>query len=128
LLTIINQKQENSTFSEERVRFYGAELVCWNIIHNIFKVCALAYLHSKKIVHRDVKLENVLLDKTGHIKLIDFGSAEKVGSSDRVLRGTLPFVAPEVIRKEKYDTTADWWSFGHVIYEMLFKEAGFFRY
>ncbi|MED6268597.1 RAC-gamma serine/threonine-protein kinase, partial [Characodon lateralis] len=75
-------------FSEERTRFYGAEIVS-----------ALNYLHSAKIVYRDLKLENLMLDKDGHIKITDFGLC-KEGITDaatmKTFCGTPEYLAPEV--------------------------------
>ncbi|XP_061647088.1 RAC-gamma serine/threonine-protein kinase isoform X1 [Phyllopteryx taeniolatus] len=77
-------------FSEERTRFYGAEIVS-----------ALDYLHSAKIVYRDLKLENLMLDKDGHIKITDFGLC-KEGITDaatmKTFCGTPEYLAPEPLQ------------------------------
>ena len=99
-------------FSEERARFYGAEIVL-----------ALAYMHSKKVLYRDLKPENVLLDRQGHIKLTDFGL-----SKDEVVNyrgktytfcGTPEYLAPEVLLQKGHGRPVDWWSLGTLLYEMM---------
>jgi len=99
-------------FTEERVRFYGAEIVL-----------AVDYLHSKEVVYRDLKLENILLDKDGHVKITDFGLSKQEDvsdSSDEVsVVGTLEYLAPEVLQGLDNSYAADWWAYGVVIFEML---------
>ncbi|KAA8583603.1 hypothetical protein FQN60_014811, partial [Etheostoma spectabile] len=86
-------------FSEERTRFYGAEIVS-----------ALDYLHSAKIVYRDLKLENLMLDKDGHIKITDFGLC-KEGITDaatmKTFCGTPEYLAPEKVRAKARQMAAD---------------------
>lgn len=93
----------------------------------------LEYLHSKQIVHRDIKCANILLDK-GRIKLSDFGCSgqyidtqlsnslmKNVNNSEEFLdslKGTLPWMAPEVICQNKYGKMADIWSLGCTLIEM----------
>ncbi|VDO92802.1 unnamed protein product [Soboliphyme baturini] len=80
--------QRERLFSEERTRFYGAEIVS-----------ALAYLHENNIVYRDIKLENLLLDKDGHIKIADFGLCKEdipFGEKTKTFCGTPEYLAPEV--------------------------------
>ncbi|KAE8300620.1 RAC-gamma serine/threonine-protein kinase [Larimichthys crocea] len=91
-------------FSEDRTRFYGAEIVS-----------ALDYLHSAKIVYRDLKLENLMLDKDGHIKITDFGLC-KEGITDtatmKTFCGTPEYLAPEVLEDNDYGRAVDWWGLG----------------
>jgi len=104
--------QKEGKFSEDRVRFYVAEIVL-----------GLEYLHSKGIIYRDLKPENLLLSADGHIIMTDFGiSKEGLGSSDErtsTFCGTPEYLAPEVLKQEKYTKAVDWWSLGTLMYEML---------
>ncbi|XP_057704423.1 RAC-gamma serine/threonine-protein kinase isoform X2 [Corythoichthys intestinalis] len=106
-------------FSEERTRFYGAEIVS-----------ALDYLHSAKIVYRDLKLENLMLDKDGHIKITDFGLC-KEGITDaatmKTFCGTPEYLAPEVLEDNDYGRAVDWWGLGVVTYEMMCGRLPFYN-
>ncbi|KAM4532337.1 G protein-coupled receptor kinase 5-like [Fundulus diaphanus] len=99
-----------------RVYFYAAE-VC----------CGLIHLHQKSIVYRDLKPENILLDDRGHIRISDLGLAVKLHEGCLVQGkvGTLYYMAPEVISKEEYDTSPDWWGLGCLIYEMIEGQSPF---
>ncbi|XP_028659424.1 serine/threonine-protein kinase Sgk3 [Erpetoichthys calabaricus] len=104
--------QRERTFPEQRARFYAAEIAS-----------ALGYLHSLKIVYRDLKPENILLDSEGHVVLTDFGLCkEGISRADTTSTfcGTPEYLAPEVLRKQPYDNTVDWWCLGSVLYEMLY--------
>ena len=96
-------------FSEERVRFYAAEILL-----------ALQCLHGKGIIYRDLKLENILLDKDGHVKITDFGLSKEEHLQDEgnVVAGTFEYLAPEVLGGESHSVASDWWAFGIVIFEM----------
>ena len=82
---------------------------------------ALYYLHSFGIAHRDLKPENLLLDAAGYVKLVDFGFAKKLkdGETTRTFCGTPDYMPPELIRNKGHDTSADFWSLGILIFEML---------
>lgn len=98
-------------FSEERTRFYGAEIIS-----------ALGYLHSQNIIYRDLKLENLLLDKDGHIKIADFGLCKediRYGITTKTFCGTPEYLAPEVLEDNDYGRAVDWWGIGVVMYEMV---------
>ena len=78
-------------------------------------------MHSKKICHRDIKVENIILNKEDDaIKLIDFGLSCKTDKCEKnKALGTLMFMAPEVLRHEKYTEKSDMWSIGVVLFVML---------
>jgi protein-serine/threonine kinase len=124
-------------FSEERTRFYISEIVL-----------ALEYLHKKNIIYRDLKPENVLLNKDGHIKLTDFGLSKILSQTIKppetqtesvqnnnlntsnitnqskhnrafTICGTPEYLAPEILLGKGYNKSVDWWSMGALMYEML---------
>lgn len=100
-------------FSEDRTRFYGAEIIS-----------ALGYLHSHNIIYRDLKLENLLLDKDGHVKITDFGLCKEditFGKTTKTFCGTPEYLAPEVLEDNDYGRAVDWWGTGVVMYEMVSK-------
>mmetsp|Transcript_40027 Transcript_40027/g.72112 ORF Transcript_40027/g.72112 Transcript_40027/m.72112 type:complete len:398 (+) Transcript_40027:606-1799(+) len=86
---------------------------------------ALSYIHSKGIVHRDLKPENLLLqnkDSDSEIKIADFGFAKEASNGDHSLKtmcGTPGYVAPEILRREKYGTKVDMWSMGVIVFILL---------
>ncbi|KAF2398649.1 kinase-like protein [Trichodelitschia bisporula] len=104
------------TFTEEAVRFWIAQLGC-----------ALRYIHTQGIVHRDVKPDNILLDRDGHVHLADFNVASDF-KPDRLLTsksGTLAYLAPEVYEGKGYSCEVDWWSLGVVFYECIYNKRPF---
>ncbi|KAL0965298.1 hypothetical protein UPYG_G00279420 [Umbra pygmaea] len=82
---------------------------------------ALAFLHDRGIVYRDLKPENIMLDHRGYAKLVDFGFAKKVGLGQKTWTfcGTPEYLAPEIILNKGHDISADCWSLGILIYELL---------
>jgi len=89
-------------------RFYASELTL-----------GLGYLHKSAIIHRDLKPENVLIDRCGHLKIVDFGLAKVVHHLTWTLCGTPQYLAPEFITGKGHGKAADWWSLGVLTYEML---------
>ncbi|OHT00535.1 Serine/threonine-protein kinase Sgk2 [Tritrichomonas foetus] len=88
---------------------------------------ALEYLHSIGIVYRDLKPENILINKDGHIKLADFGLSKDifVESTTATFCGTPEYVAPELVKREQYSFSIDWWALGILTYELLYGEVPF---
>lgn len=91
---------------------------------------AIGYLHHRKIVHRDVKPENMLLDKDGYVKLADFGFAKKLGPDGRTRTfcGTPGYLAPELVLKRPHGYAADFWSIGVFLFELLSCKSPFRRH
>ncbi|XP_044147295.1 rhodopsin kinase GRK7 [Bufo gargarizans] len=94
----------------KRVIFYSAQISC-----------GLLHLHSIKILYRDMKPENVLLDDNGNCRLSDLGLAVKVKDGKPITNraGTNGYMAPELLKEENYSYPADWFSMGCTIYEMI---------
>uniref|UniRef100_A0A8C2YUL0 non-specific serine/threonine protein kinase n=1 Tax=Chinchilla lanigera TaxID=34839 RepID=A0A8C2YUL0_CHILA len=100
-------------FSEDRTRFYGAEIVS-----------ALDCLHSGKVVYRDLKLESLMLDKDGHIKMTDFGL---YAATVKTFCGTPEYRAPEVVGDNDYGQAVDSRGLGVVTYEMMCRRLPFYN-
>ncbi|XP_040013060.1 serine/threonine-protein kinase N2 [Xiphias gladius] len=106
-----------SIFTEKQARFYSSCVLL-----------GLEFLHQNQIVYRDLKLDNLLMDADGFIRIADFGLCkEGMGHGDRTSTfcGTPEFLAPEVLTDNNYTRSVDWWGLGVLIYEMLVGESPF---
>nr|XP_055235543.1 serine/threonine-protein kinase 36 isoform X7 [Gorilla gorilla gorilla] len=102
--------EDDGKLPEDQVQAIAAQLVS-----------ALYYLHSHRILHRDMKPQNILLAKGGGIKLCDFGFARAMSTNTMVLtsiKGTPLYMSPELVEERPYDHTADLWSVGCILYEL----------
>lgn len=105
------QLQKERMLMEDTAIFYLSQVLL-----------ALEHLHTQGIIYRDLKPENVMLDRRGHVKLTDFGCIKE--SSNEELNytfcGTVEYMAPEIINKSgRHGKEVDWWSFGILIHDML---------
>jgi serine/threonine protein kinase len=132
---LFSQLRKEGRFENDVARFYTAEIVlALEYLHNqvhflgsplkpsisieIFSTLLPVSSHQN-IVYRDLKPENLLLDKDGHIKITDFGFAKVVEDRTWTLCGTPEYLAPEIIQSKGHGKGVDWWALGILIYEML---------
>ncbi|KAI3653487.1 hypothetical protein MP228_001434 [Amoeboaphelidium protococcarum] len=112
LFSLLRRSQR---FSNNVAKIYAAEVVL-----------AFEYLHSKDIVYRDLKPENLLIGHDGHLKITDFGFAKACPDVTWTLCGTPDYLAPEIIQSKGYGKSVDWYALGVLIFEMLAGYPPFF--
>ncbi|XP_067113148.1 rhodopsin kinase GRK1b [Osmerus mordax] len=112
-----NVDEKNPGFNEPRACFYTAQIIC-----------GLEHLHQHRIVYRDLKPENVLLDDGGHVRLSDLGLAVELPPGKDTTNGyagTPGFMAPELLQKKDYDYSVDYFTLGVTLYEMVAAKGPF---
>lgn len=109
--SLYTQLRKRERFDIAQARFYAAELAL-----------ALTHLHDMRIMYRDIKLENILMDSEGHIAITDFGLC-KDDVQGFTFVGTAEYLAPELLCSQRtatsYGKSVDWWGYGVLIYEMI---------
>ncbi|EQC29846.1 CAMK protein kinase [Saprolegnia diclina VS20] len=111
---LFNRFQYQRRFAEDDVR---------HVVYGVLS--ALAYCHARSLVHRDIKLENILFDNHNTVKLADFGFATYAPSALTRACGTLGFLAPEVAHAQPYGTPVDIWATGIVMFTLVFDRLPF---
>jgi protein kinase N len=108
---LITSLLKENNYPLSRVRFYSACIVL-----------GLEYLHNKKILYRDLKLDNLLITSDGYLKIADFGISKtdfKLNDRTNTFCGTDEYMAPEILNYQSYSRAVDWWALGIVVYEMF---------
>ncbi|KAJ2649918.1 Serine/threonine kinase [Coemansia sp. RSA 1250] len=109
--------QKLGSFGERRAKFFACEILL-----------GLAYFHRAGIIYRDLKLDNIMLDSEGHVKIADYGLCKEnmgYGQTTITFCGTPEFMAPEIVLEQRYGRAVDWWAFGVLIYEMILGTSPF---
>ena len=102
--------KDNNRFSEKQIKFFAIQLIL-----------GLQHLHDINIMHRNLKLDNLLLDEHGYLKIVDFGMARVLLQDQTSFEraGTPAYLAPELLKGDGHAFPADWWAVGIIMFQML---------
>jgi len=100
--------RKHGRFDQNASKFYATQIIL------VFE-----HMHKEDFIYRDLKPENLLLDKLGYLKITDFGFAKKVAFKTYTLCGTPEYIAPEVLLNKGHGKGVDWWTLGILLYEMM---------
>lgn len=107
LYTLLSKEKR---FSESRAKFYAVQIIL-----------GLGHLHKDNIIYWDIKPENILVNEDGYLLLADFGLAKSLVGDQLAMSfcGTPEYLSPEIIKNEGHNASADWWTIGILVYEMV---------
>ncbi|KAF2076348.1 hypothetical protein CYY_002354 [Polysphondylium violaceum] len=107
----ITTRKDKLTLSRDMI-----QSICYQLVQGLY------YLHSNRVIHRDIKSQNILISSTGRLKICDFGFAKTISSHSVMLtslKGTPLYLAPEILKEQPYDHKADLWSLGILLYQLV---------